>query len=336
MLLVPALLGAARVGRAGPAVAVLALVTVAGSRFGADGGGLIVLLAAYATLLLRTTQARLGAARLVAVAAAAVALGLVLVGVDAALGGSSHVTHAVGDGPGTLLGDLADRLEISARRTFDAFGPAFAALASLAVLIFVATRRPRGPLTDALLVGVLVSLLVNDTPGDVLGMGAVGAFVLWRYEGRAPHDAPLWRDRLRAMRRPAIVLALLVLALALGLVAAGCSEGEVGAAPNTVEGTLPEETTGGNEADLPALKLTGDATAGKAVFESAGCTACHTLSAAGSTGTVGPNLDDAKPSFDLVVQRVTLGQGGMPSFKDQLQPQQIADVAEFVSSSAGG
>lgn len=336
MLLVPALLGAARVGRAGPAVGALALVTVAGSRFGADGGGLIVLLAAYATLLLRTTHAQLGAARLAAVAAAAVALGLVLVGVDAALGGSSHVTHAVGDGPGALLGDLADRLEISARRTFESVGPAFAALASLAVLIFVATRRARGPLTDAILVGILVSLLVNDTPGDVLGMGAVGAFVLWRYERGTPHDAPAWRDRLRAMRRPVIVLALSVVALALGVVVAGCSEGEVGATPNTVEGTLPEQTTGGNEADLPALKLTGDATAGKAVFESAGCTACHTLSAAGSTGTVGPNLDDAKPSFDLVVQRVTLGQGGMPSFKDQLQPQQIADVAEFVSSSAGG
>jgi mono/diheme cytochrome c family protein len=336
MLLVPALLGAARVGRAGPVVGVLALVTVAGSRFGADGGGLLVLLAAYATLLLRTTGARLGAARLAAVAAAAVALGVVLVGVDAALGGSSHVTQAVGDGPGAVLGDLADRLEISARRTFDAIGPAFAALASLAVLIFVATRRPRGPLTDALLVGVLVSLLVNDTPGDVLGMGAVGAFVLWRYERRTPHDAAVWRDRLRAMRRPAIVLVLAAAALTLGIVAAGCSEGEVSATPQTVEGTLPTETEGGGNADLPALKLTGDATAGKAVFESAGCTACHTLSAAGSTGTVGPNLDDAKPSYELVVQRVTLGQGGMPSFKDQLQPQQIADVSEFVSSSAGG
>jgi mono/diheme cytochrome c family protein len=138
------------------------------------------------------------------------------------------------------------------------------------------------------------------------------------------------------MRRPAIVLALAVAAFALGIFAAGCSEGEVGATPETVQGTLPTETTGGGNADLPALALKGDATAGKAVFESAGCTACHTLSAAGSTGTVGPNLDDAKPSFDLVVQRVTLGQGGMPSFKDQLQPQQIADVAEFVSSSAGG
>ena len=336
MLLVPALIGAARLGRAGAAVAALALVTVAGSRFGADGGGLIVLLAAYGTLLLRTTRARLGAARLVAVAAAAVALGLVLVAVDAALGGSSHVTHAVGGGPGELLGDLGDRLEISARRTFESFGPAFAALASLAVLLFVASRRPRGPLTDAMLVGLLVSLLVNDTPGDVLGIGAVGAFVLWRYERRTPDEEPAWRDRLRAMRRPVIALALSVVALALGVVVAGCSEGEVDATPNTVEGTLPTETTGGSEADLPALELTGDATAGTAVFESAGCTACHTLSAAGSTGTVGPNLDQAQPSFDLVVQRVTLGQGGMPSFQDQLQPQQIADVAEFVSSSAGG
>ena len=72
------------------------------------------------------------------------------------------------------------------------------------------------------------------------------------------------------------------------------------------------------------------------MFASAGCTACHTLAAANSTGTVGPNLDDAKPSFELAVQRVTLGQGGMPSFKDQLEPQQIADVAQFVASSTGG
>ncbi|HET8742028.1 MAG TPA: c-type cytochrome, partial [Gaiella sp.] len=335
MLLVPALLGAARARRAAPAVGALAVVTVAGSRFGADGGGLVVLLAAYATLALRSVGARLGAARVALAAAAVVAVGALLVGIDAALGGSSHVTRAVGDGPGALFGDIADRLEISARRTFAGGGPAFAALASLVVLVFVATRRPRGPLTDAFLVAILVSLLVNDTPGDVLGIGAAAAFTLWRFE-RTSHDAPRQRDRLRAMRRPAALAALALVALALGVAAAGCSEGEVTATPNTVEGTLPEQTTGGENADLPALKLKGDANAGKQVFESAGCTACHTLSAAGSTGTVGPNLDQAKPSFELVVQRVTLGQGGMPSFKDQLQPQQIADVAEFVSSSAGG
>lgn len=134
------------------------------------------------------------------------------------------------------------------------------------------------------------------------------------------------------MRRPLLVLALGLAALVLA--AAGCSEGEVTATPETVEGTIPEETTGENE-NLPALELTGDAAAGEAVFASGGCGACHTVAAAGASGTVGPNLDDAQPSYELAVERITLGQGGMPAFGDELEPQQIADVAQFVSSSGG-
>jgi mono/diheme cytochrome c family protein len=79
----------------------------------------------------------------------------------------------------------------------------------------------------------------------------------------------------------------------------------------------------------------GDATAGKTVFTSAGCVSCHTLADAGATGTVGPNLDEAKPSHDKVVERVTNGKGVMPSFKGQLTEQQIQDVAAYVSSVAG-
>jgi mono/diheme cytochrome c family protein len=79
----------------------------------------------------------------------------------------------------------------------------------------------------------------------------------------------------------------------------------------------------------------GDAAAGKAVFMSAGCVSCHTLKAANATGTVGPNLDDAKPPASLVVDRVTNGKGVMPSFKGQLTPKQIQDVAAFVSTNAG-
>ncbi len=74
---------------------------------------------------------------------------------------------------------------------------------------------------------------------------------------------------------------------------------------------------------------------GKAIFASAGCSTCHTLADAGSTGTVGPNLDTAKPSQALVVQRVTNGRGAMPSFKGQLTTAQIAAVAKYVSSVAG-
>lgn len=79
----------------------------------------------------------------------------------------------------------------------------------------------------------------------------------------------------------------------------------------------------------------GGATDGKTIFATAGCTGCHTLAAAGSTGTVGPNLDEAKPSKELVLDRVTNGQGGMPSFKGQLSEAQIEAVATYVSENAG-
>src|SRR6185369_3511946 len=74
-------------------------------------------------------------------------------------------------------------------------------------------------------------------------------------------------------------------------------------------------------------------TDGKSIF-TANCGSCHTLADAGTSGKVGPNLDDAKPPKDLVVQRVTNGQGVMPSFKDSLDEQQIQAVADYVSSAA--
>ena len=136
------------------------------------------------------------------------------------------------------------------------------------------------------------------------------------------------------MRRTALVAVLLLAVL--GFVVAGCSEGDVEATPETVIGELPTETTEPGNEDLPALSLTGDATAGAGIFESGGCGACHTLSAAGTNGTVGPNLDDAQPSYELAVTRITKGQGGMPAFEGQLEPQQIADVAQYVVESTGG
>jgi mono/diheme cytochrome c family protein len=80
----------------------------------------------------------------------------------------------------------------------------------------------------------------------------------------------------------------------------------------------------------------GNAEAGKQVFADAGCGGCHTLAAAGATGTRAPNLDERKPSFEEAVEQVTNGGGGMPAFKDRLSEQEIADVAAFVSESAGG
>lgn len=122
------------------------------------------------------------------------------------------------------------------------------------------------------------------------------------------------------MRRRVLILA------ACGLVLAGCSGGEtVEPRPQTVQGPVP--TT-------PEVK--GDAVAGKKVFASAGCKSCHTLKDAGASGTVGPNLDQAKPPLDLIVDRVTNGKGVMPSFSGQLSQKQIADVAAYVVQATHG
>ena len=129
------------------------------------------------------------------------------------------------------------------------------------------------------------------------------------------------------------VVLLLLAVFAIG--ATGCGGGEEASpTPETVEGTVP----GGGETDTSGGDggaAEGDPAAGKEVFASAGCGGCHVLEAAGSSGAVGPNLDESKPDHDLVVERVTNGQGVMPSFKDQLSEQQIQDVAAFVTQSVG-
>jgi mono/diheme cytochrome c family protein len=133
------------------------------------------------------------------------------------------------------------------------------------------------------------------------------------------------------MRRSTLIA---LAALAAAALLAGCgSKGVAGPTPVTVIGALPKPTLAPATA---AFKLKGNPTAGKALFLKSGCTGCHTLDAAHSTGTVGPNLDQAQPDFRLATARVTLGKGAMPSFKGQLSDQQIADVASYVVKASGG
>jgi mono/diheme cytochrome c family protein len=118
-----------------------------------------------------------------------------------------------------------------------------------------------------------------------------------------------------------LVLLLAALVLVVAIPACGGEEEEQ-ALPETVEGTLPADTGAATE---------GDPANGKKIFASAGCGGCHTFSAAGSTGTVGPNLDDASIAVDAAAQQVKNGGGGMPAFGDRLSDQEIADVAAFVT-----
>lgn len=120
------------------------------------------------------------------------------------------------------------------------------------------------------------------------------------------------------MRRTATVMA--AFAFLVGA-AAGCGGDD--------EGTATTETT-----TETAAATTGNPEAGKEVFATAGCGGCHTLSEAGSSGSVGPQLDGMNLSFERVKEQVENGGGAMPAFKGQLTDQQIADVAAFVSQAS--
>jgi hypothetical protein len=175
LLLVPALAGAVLLARAFgawalAAVAAVALVTVGGSQFGADGGGVIVLLAAYATLI--ATSYRL--TRRTAIAAAAV-LAVLLVAIVA--GGESHVTDALRDGPAGLAEDLWRRLRLSWLRATSGWGVGLLVAAGVAVLAALALRERR-PVLTAFLVAIAVSLVVNDSPNDVIVAGLAGYLAL--------------------------------------------------------------------------------------------------------------------------------------------------------------
>jgi mono/diheme cytochrome c family protein len=75
-------------------------------------------------------------------------------------------------------------------------------------------------------------------------------------------------------------------------------------------------------------------TNGKQIF-TAKCGGCHTLKAAGTNGTVGPNLDALKPPFATVKKQVIHGGVVMPAFKGILTDAQITAVAKYVASHAG-
>jgi mono/diheme cytochrome c family protein len=123
-------------------------------------------------------------------------------------------------------------------------------------------------------------------------------------------------------------LALVLVVGLLIVVGAGCGGDDDSDGAEPPAATTTETTEDGDEDSA-----TGDAANGETVFASAGCGGCHTFEAAGSTGSVGPSLDDISPSFDEVVEQVTNGGGAMPAFGDELSEQEIRDVAAFVTGS---
>lgn len=61
------------------------------------------------------------------------------------------------------------------------------------------------------------------------------------------------------------------------------------------------------------------------------CAICHTLQNAGTSGAIGPDLDQLKPTPKQVMAAVRGGLGVMPPFAEMLSAEQIEAVAHYVS-----
>lgn len=104
----------------------------------------------------------------------------------------------------------------------------------------------------------------------------------------------------------------------------------------------PEEAEGGGHAGGQGAgtggggeEVTGDASAGQAVFAD-NCSICHGTDGLGGNG--GPDLttQPAAKSLNGTIQKVTVGGGGMPAFKETLSTEEIEDVAAYVVESVVG
>jgi mono/diheme cytochrome c family protein len=108
-----------------------------------------------------------------------------------------------------------------------------------------------------------------------------------------------------------IAVGLVALVLCVGVAACGGDDEEAGT-------TTEEATTAETEAD------------GREVFV-ANCGSCHTFADAGTTGTIGPDLDQLSVDAAAVEAQVRSGGGGMPAFEGELSDDEIAAVANYVS-----
>jgi mono/diheme cytochrome c family protein len=160
-------------------------------------------------------------------------------------------------------------------------------------------------------------------------------------------------------KTPKVLFLLLILALAGALVVSGCGGGGSSSSSNTeeaaeekseegmggteAEGKAEEESAGGEEeageemTEKEARSGTGSLSAEGAEVFTSNCGSCHTLSAAGTSGEVGPDLDELEPDVATVEHQVVNGGGAMPAFGKEgiLNAKEIKAVATYVSSVAG-
>jgi cytochrome c6 len=148
-------------------------------------------------------------------------------------------------------------------------------------------------------------------------------------------------------KTPKVLILLVILALAGAVVVSGCGGGGSSSSAETPSG---EEKSGASNAEEAAEEKSeegmseAEARSGEGSLVAEGgevfattCGSCHTLKAAGTSGEVGPNLDELEPDLATVEHQVVNGGGGMPAFGKEgtLNAKEIKAVATYVSSVAG-
>jgi mono/diheme cytochrome c family protein len=126
----------------------------------------------------------------------------------------------------------------------------------------------------------------------------------------------------------------------LAILVAGCGSATVvSPTAESVVGTVSQETTPTETVDTSK----GDAAAGKEAFMSSGCGGCHTYGPAGTSATIGPDLDTALQGKDdqfvlesIVDPNKEVASGFQPNimpstFGESLSDEQLADLVAFLT-----
>jgi mono/diheme cytochrome c family protein len=187
-------------------------------------------------------------------------------------------------------------------------------------------------------------VLLALSTGHEIGLGFV-ALVFIAFALACSFLFPRWNPNFPGKRLGLFlgVVALLTLAQ-LAAVEKFAAESEAAGGDAGPHPTTSASTTSTGQTTTSSAP-TGDAAAGKTVFTSSGCAACHTLEAANATGQVGPNLDDSLKDKDAGFIRTSIVDPNMdiapgyskgimpPNFETQLSPKQIDDLVAFVYQS---
>jgi len=191
-------------------------------------------------------------------------------------------------------------------------------------------------------------VLLGITTGNAVALGVIaGIFVVFALAS-ALLIPRRWPDFPGEHLRWFIVGTLVLFVATLGAVEVFAVEPkEEAAAGETATGHEPPPPPGATtqaEQPPPAPAAEGDAAAGEEVFQGQGCGNCHAFSAAGSSGAVGPDLDESLQGDDAAFIRESIVEPNaetaegyqaniMPAdYGQKLTPKQLDDLVAFLQA----